>query len=66
MAISSESQTPSTTKTEAELKREADLAAAKKAAQKARIQKLEDDYVRLSGDVEILNRGRDFVGKRRI
>ena len=40
--------------------------AAEKAAQDARIKKREEELLRLSGEVEILNKGRDFIGKRRL
>lgn len=47
-------------------KAEAEKKAAEKAAQDARIKKREEDFLRLSGEVEILNKGRDFIGKRRL
>ena len=51
---------------EAVAKAEAEKKAAEKTAQDARIKKREEDFLRLSREVEILNKGRDFVGKRRI
>ncbi|CZT11291.1 uncharacterized protein RAG0_15468 [Rhynchosporium agropyri] len=60
------SENSKATKADSTNKPEAGDAAAKKAAQKARIQKQEQDYLRLSCEVENLNRGRDFIGKRRL
>ncbi|CZT47868.1 uncharacterized protein RSE6_08489 [Rhynchosporium secalis] len=60
------SEKSNTTRANTTNKTEARDAATKTATHKARIQKQEQDYLRLSGEVEILNRGRDFIGKRRL
>lgn len=51
---------------EAIAKAEAERKAAEKAARDARTKKREEDFLGLSGEVEILNKGRDFIGKRRL